>query len=32
MKNGTPAKSLGGLEMPLDDGAVVAVFPFLGGG
>jgi len=32
MKNGTPAKSLGGLEMPLEDGAVIAVFPFLGGG
>ena len=32
MKNGMPAQSLGGLDMPLEDGAVVAVFPFLGGG
>ncbi len=32
MKNGTPVQSLGGLEMPLEEGAVIAVFPFLGGG
>jgi sulfur-carrier protein len=32
MMNGTPVQSLGGLEMPLEAGAVVAVFPFLGGG
>jgi MoaD family protein len=32
MKNGTPVQSLGGLEMPLEDAAVVAIFPFLGGG
>jgi MoaD family protein len=32
MKNGTPVQSLGGLEMPLEDGSVVAIFPFLGGG
>jgi MoaD family protein len=32
MKNGTPAQSLGGLAMPLEEGAVIAVFPFLGGG
>ena len=32
MKDGVPAQSLGGLEMRLEEGAVVAVFPFLGGG
>jgi molybdopterin converting factor small subunit len=32
MKNGTPAQSLGGLDMPLEEGAVIAIFPFLGGG
>jgi len=32
MKDGTPAQSLGGLEMPLEEGAVIAIFPFLGGG
>jgi MoaD family protein len=32
MKNGTPVQSLGGLDMPLEEGAVIAIFPFLGGG
>jgi molybdopterin converting factor small subunit len=32
MKNGTPAQSLGGLDMPLEEGAVIAIFPFIGGG
>ena len=32
MKNGTPAESLDGLETELNDGDVVSVFPFIGGG
>jgi MoaD family protein len=32
MKNGTPVQSLGGLDMPLEESAVIAIFPFLGGG
>ncbi len=32
MKNGTPMESPGGLEAELEDGDIVAVFPFVGGG
>jgi MoaD family protein len=32
MKNGIPVQSLGGLDAPLADGDVIAIFPFLGGG
>ncbi len=32
MKNGTPIQSLGGLDAPLVDGDVIAIFPYLGGG
>ncbi|HUU37635.1 MAG TPA: MoaD/ThiS family protein [Candidatus Desulfaltia sp.] len=32
MKNGQPVQSPDGLEIPLHDGDVIAIFPFLGGG
>jgi MoaD family protein len=32
MKNGSPVRRPGGLETPLQDGDVIAIFPFLGGG
>ena len=32
MKNGNPVPMPGGLETPLRDGDIVAIFPFLGGG
>jgi molybdopterin synthase sulfur carrier subunit len=32
IRNGTPVQSSGGLEAPLADGDVIAVFPYLGGG
>lgn len=32
MKNGTPVQGPGGLESPLQDGDIIAIFPFLGGG
>jgi molybdopterin converting factor small subunit len=32
MKNGTPVHGQDGLETPLHDGDVIAIFPFLGGG
>ena len=32
MKNGIPVPKPGGLETPLQDGDVIAIFPFLGGG
>jgi molybdopterin converting factor small subunit len=32
MKNGMPVHGPDGLETPLHDGDVVAIFPFLGGG
>jgi MoaD family protein len=32
MKNGSPVQKPGGLEEPLKDGDIIAVFPFMGGG
>jgi molybdopterin synthase sulfur carrier subunit len=32
MKNGIPVQSLGGLDAPLAEGDVIAIFPYLGGG
>jgi MoaD family protein len=32
MRNGTPVQSQGGLEAPLQEGDIIAIFPFLGGG
>lgn len=32
MRNGMPIQSLGGLEVPLEEEDVIAIFPFLGGG
>jgi MoaD family protein len=32
MKNGTPVHGLEGLETSLQDGDIIAIFPFLGGG
>jgi len=32
MKNGTPVHGPDGLETPLQDGDIIAIFPFLGGG
>jgi MoaD family protein len=32
MKNGIPVQSLGGLDTPLAEGDVIAIFPYLGGG
>jgi molybdopterin synthase sulfur carrier subunit len=32
IKNAAPVQSSGGLDAPLADGDVIAVFPYLGGG
>jgi MoaD family protein len=32
MKNGIPVRRPDGLETPLQDGDIIAIFPFLGGG
>ncbi len=32
MKNGVPVQNSGGLDAALEDGDVIAIFPFIGGG